>query len=249
MNQQIFSILLLPFLGTVLGAFSVFFIGDHKDSKLQQRLSGFSAGVMTAAAVWSLLLPALEQSKHLGVWAFLPAAGGLWAGFLFLLVVERLVARLYHTESSLLSMILAVTLHNLPEGMAVGVVAVGWLCPETTVTTTAALMLALGIGLQNLPEGAIISLPLRRCGMKTGAAFGCGVLSGIVEPIGTVLTLSMAAWIVPWLPWLLGFSAGTMLYVVVLELIPEACSHRGYTGGAAFLAGFSLMMLLDVLLG
>jgi ZIP family zinc transporter len=223
-------------------------------------LNGFASGVMVAASVWSLIIPAIDQSAHLGQWAFLPAFVGVWGGFLFLLALDLLIPHL-HLNSDCpegtacglgksTMMVLAVALHNLPEGMAVGVVVAGFLSGSTGITAAGVLALALGIALQNLPEGAIISMPLRSNGMKRGKAFGYGVLSGIVEPLGAVLTIMLADLLVPVLPYLLAFSAGAMLYVVVEELIPEMSEGEHSNIGTVFFAvGFSLMMVLDVALG
>ena len=215
---------------------------------------------MVAASVWSLIIPAIDQSAHLGQWAFLPAFVGVWGGFLFLLALDHLIPHL-HLNSDCpegtacglgksTMMVLAVALHNLPEGMAVGVVVAGFLSGSTGITAAGVLALALGIALQNLPEGAIISMPLRSNGMKRGKAFGYGVLSGIVEPLGAILTIMLADLLVPVLPYLLAFSAGAMLYVVVEELIPEMSEGEHSNIGTVFFAvGFSLMMVLDVALG
>ncbi|MBQ2245268.1 MAG: ZIP family metal transporter, partial [Oscillospiraceae bacterium] len=220
----------------------------------------FAAGVMVAASVWSLIIPAMDQSAHMGKLAFIPAFVGVWAGFLFLLLLDHFIPHL-HLNSDCpegtacglgksTMMVLAVALHNLPEGMAVGVVVAGFLSGSTGITAAGVLALALGIALQNLPEGAIISMPLRSNGMKRGKAFGYGVLSGIVEPLGAVLTIMLADLLVPVLPYLLAFSAGAMLYVVVEELIPEMSEGEHSNIGTVFFAvGFSLMMVLDVALG
>ena len=250
----------LPFLGTILGAACVFFLKDKMNRSLQRFLLGFAGGVMVAASVWSLIIPAMEQSEHLGKLAFLPSFIGVWGGFLFLLALDKLIPHLHigsecpEGKSCNLGkstmMVLAVALHNLPEGMAVGVVVAGWLTGSETISFAAALVLSLGIALQNLPEGAIISMPLKSNGMRKGRAFGYGVLSGVVEPIGAIITILLAQWIVPALPYLLTFSAGAMLYVVVEELIPEMSEgEHSNLGTIAFAAGFTLMMVLDVALG
>ena len=254
------SAIFIPFLGTILGAGCVFFLKDKMNRSLQRLLLGFAAGVMVAASVWSLIIPAMEQSEHLGKLAFLPSFIGVWAGFLFLLGLDKLIPHLHigsecpeGTSCNLgksTMMVLAVALHNLPEGMAVGVVVAGWLSGSETISFAAALVLSLGIALQNLPEGAIISMPLKSNGMRKGKAFGYGVLSGVVEPIGAIITILLAQWIVPALPYLLTFSAGAMLYVVVEELIPEMSEgEHSNLGTIAFAAGFTLMMVLDVALG
>ena len=260
MHIQILSVVLLPFLGTVLGAAGVFFLRGKMPLQLQRGLTGFAAGVMVAASVWSLISPAMDQSAHMGRLAFLPAFVGVWGGFLFLLLLDRVIPHL-HLNSTCpegakcglgksTMMVLAVALHNLPEGMAVGVVAAGWLTGSQRISGAMALALSLGIALQNLPEGAIISMPLKSGGMKRGRAFGYGVLSGVVEPIGAVMTILLAELVVPVLPYLLSFSAGAMLYVVVEELIPEMSEgEHSHIGTILFAAGFTLMMVLDVALG
>ena len=260
MTFHILSAVLLPFLGTTLGAAGVFFLNGKMNRNLQRALSGFAAGVMVAASVWSLIVPAMEQSAHLGKLAFLPAFIGVWGGVLFLFLLDRLIPHLHlnsqQPEGSASNlgkstmMVLAVALHNLPEGMAVGVVAAGWLTGNESISAATALALSLGIALQNMPEGAIISMPLNSNGMHKGKAFGYGILSGIIEPIGAVVTILLAELIVPFLPYLLSFAAGAMLYVVVEELIPEASEGEHSNLGTIFFAiGFSLMMVLDVALG
>ena len=227
---------------------------------IQRALTGFAAGVMVAASVWSLLIPAMEQAADLGKLAFFPAAVGFWLGILFLLLLDHLIPHLHQNslqaegpKSQLqrtTMMVLAVTLHNIPEGMAVGVVYAGYLAGTAQITAAGALALSLGIAIQNFPEGAIISMPLRAEGMKKGRAFWGGVLSGIVEPIGAVLTILAAGIVVPALPYLLSFAAGAMLYVVVEELIPEMSQGQHSNVGTVFFAvGFSVMMVLDVALG
>ena len=252
--------ILIPFLGTSFGAACVFFMRQALNKQIQRALTGFAAGVMVAASIWSLLIPAIEQSARLRTLAFLPAAAGFWLGILFLLLLDRLVPHLHlgsdqaeGPKSQLqrtTMMILAVTLHNIPEGMAVGVVYAGYLSGASQITAAGALALSLGIAIQNFPEGAIISMPLRAEGMKKGRAFLGGVLSGVVEPIGAVLTVLAAGLVVPALPYLLSFAAGAMLYVVVEELIPEMSEGKHSNIGTVFFAiGFSLMMVLDVALG
>ena len=260
MTGQVLRGILLPFLGTTVGSACVFFMKGEMNRTLQRSLTGLAAGVMVAASVWSLLIPAMEQSSHMGKLAFLPAFIGLWGGFLFLLALDHLIPHLHlnsqcpeGTECNLgrsTMMVLAVALHNLPEGMAVGVVLAGWMNGNETISAASALALSLGIAFQNLPEGAIISMPLRSGGMKRGKAFAYGVLSGVVEPIGAVLTILLASLVVPVLPYFLSFSAGAMLYVVVEELIPEMSEGEHSNIGTVFFAlGFSLMMVLDVALG
>lgn len=252
--------ILIPFLGTALGAACVFFMQRSLSDGVQRALTGFAAGVMVAASVWSLLIPAIEQSSGSGVPAFLPAFAGFWLGILFLLTLDHLIPHL-HAKSEQAEgpksrlrrttmMVLAVTLHNIPEGMAVGVVYAGWLSGSAQITAAGALALSLGIAIQNFPEGAIISMPLRAEGMKKSRAFLGGVLSGVVEPVGAVLTILAAGLIVPALPYLLSFAAGAMLYVVVEELVPEMSQGRHSNVGTVFFAvGFSVMMVLDVALG
>ena len=252
--------ILIPFLGTSLGAGCVFFLKKSLSDGIQRALTGFAAGVMVAASVWSLLIPAMEQAADLGRLAFFPAAVGFWLGILFLLLLDHLIPHLHQNslqaegpKSQLqrtTMMVLAVTLHNIPEGMAVGVVYAGYLAGTAQITAAGALALSLGIAIQNFPEGAIISMPLRAEGMKKGRAFWGGVLSGIVEPIGAVLTILAAGIVVPALPYLLSFAAGAMLYVVVEELIPEMSQGQHSNVGTVFFAvGFSVMMVLDVALG
>ena len=227
---------------------------------IQRSLAGFAAGVMVAASIWSLLIPAIEQSESMGKLSFLPAFIGFWSGVLFLLLLDRLIPHLHvgseqaeGPKSKLgrtTMMMLAVTLHNIPEGMAVGVVYAGFLSGNTQITAASALALSLGIAIQNFPEGAIISMPLRAEGEKKSKAFLGGVISGVVEPIGAVLTIVAAQFVIPALPYLLSFAAGAMLYVVVEELIPEMSQGRHSNLGTVFFAvGFSVMMALDVALG
>ena len=258
--MEAFYGILIPFLGTSLGAACVFFMRKTLSERVQRALTGFAAGVMVAASVWSLLIPAIEESSTMGKWSFVPAAAGFWIGILFLLALDHIIPHL-HAKSGQTEgprsrlqrttmMVLAVTLHNIPEGMAVGVVYAGYLSGSAQLTAAGALALSLGIAIQNFPEGAIISMPLRAEGMKKGSAFAGGVLSGIVEPIGAVLTIMAARLIVPALPYLLSFAAGAMLYVVVEELIPEMSQGEHSNLGTVFFAvGFSVMMVLDVALG
>lgn len=259
MSQTVYGVL-IPFLGTSLGAACVFFMRRQFSDAVQRVLIGFAAGVMVAASVWSLLIPAIEQVAWMGKLAFLPAFVGFWIGILFLLGLDHLIPHLHarsnQTEGpksrlqKTTMMVLAVTLHNIPEGMAVGVVYAGLLSGTAQITAAGALALSLGIAIQNLPEGAIISMPLRTEGESRGRAFLSGVLSGVVEPIGAVLTILGASLIVPALPYLLSFAAGAMLYVVVEELIPEMSQGKhSNLGTLAFAAGFSIMMALDMALG
>ena len=252
--------ILIPFLGTSLGATSVFFLKKSLGDYIQRALTGFAAGVMVAASIWSLLIPAMDQSEAFGKLAFFPAVVGFWMGILFLLLLDHIIPHLHRNSQQAegphsqlqrtTMMVLAVTLHNIPEGMAVGVVYAGYLSGTAQITAAGALALSLGIAIQNFPEGAIISMPLRAEGMSKGRAFWGGVLSGVVEPIGAVLTILAASVIVPALPYLLSFAAGAMLYVVVEELIPEMSQgEHSDIGTVLFAVGFSLMMVLDVALG
>lgn len=252
--------ILIPFLGTSLGASSVFFLGKSPHPLIQRGLTGFAAGVMVAASVWSLLIPAMEQAAHMGPWAVFPAAGGFWLGILFLLLLDRIIPHLHMNSrqaegpktvlGKTAMLVLAVTLHNLPEGMAVGVVYAGLQAGSPELSSASALALSLGIAIQNFPEGAIISMPMRASGAGKFRSFIYGVLSGVVEPAGALLTILAAPWVVPVLPYLLSLAAGAMIYVVVEELIPETSQGRHSNLGAVFFAaGFTLMMILDVTLG
>ncbi len=252
--------LLIPFLGTAAGAGCVFFL--QKDLKLgvQRALTGFAAGVMVAASIWSLIVPAIEQNRAMGRWAFLPAFIGFWLGIGFLLLLDHAIPHLHRRIdqaegpkshlSRTIMMVLAVTLHNIPEGMAVGVVYAGLRTGSANITAGGALALALGIAIQNFPEGAIISMPLYAEGKSKPRSFWLGVLSGAVEPVFGGLTVIVAGLVVPAMPYLLSFAAGAMLYVVVEELIPEMSAGEHSNIGVLFFAvGFSLMMALDVALG
>ena len=260
MPVELWQGLLIPFAGTALGSACVIFLKNNLSDTLQRVLTGFAAGVMVAASVWSLLLPAMEQSQSMGKWSFVPAVAGFWLGILFLLGLDRLIPHLHRgsTEAEGVKsrlkrttmLTLAVALHNIPEGMAVGAVYAGWLYGDSSITLAGALSLSLGIAIQNFPEGAIISLPLRAEGLSKPRAFLYGALSGIVEPIGALLTVLLAAVMVPVLPYALSFAAGAMIYVVVEELIPEMSSGKhSNVGTVLFAAGFTLMMTLDVALG
>ena len=252
--------ILIPFLGTTLGAACVFFLKKALSESLQRALTGFAAGVMVAASVWSLLIPAIEQASGMGRLSFAPAVIGFWCGILFLLLLDHVIPHLHrnceqiegpksHLQRSTM-LLLAVTLHNIPEGMAVGVMYAGYLSGNAQITAAGALALSLGIAIQNFPEGAIISMPLRAEGMNKSKAFLCGTLSGIVEPIGALLTILAAQHIIAFLPYFLSFAAGAMLYVVVEELIPEMSQGRHSNLGTLFFAiGFTMMMALDVGLG
>ena len=243
--------LLIPFIGTSLGAACVLFMKNELSVKTTKMLSGFAAGVMIAASVWSLLIPALEQSQSLGKMQFVPAVTGFMLGMFFLLILDTITPHM-HLDNSVEGpmMVLAVTLHNIPEGMAVGVLYASWISGTTTITRAAALSLAIGIAIQNFPEGAIISMPLHSTGSSKLRAFVYGVLSGIVEPIAGILTILAIGIIEPVMPYLLSFAAGAMIYVVIEELVPEM-SEGGHSNRAtiAFMVGFCLMMTLDVMLG
>ena len=258
--MEVFYGILIPFLGTALGASCVFFMKKSLNDGIQRMLAGFAAGVMVAASIWSLLIPAMNQSQSMGRLSFIPAAAGFWMGILFLLALDHIIPHLHQNSKNAegpkvrlkrtTMMVLAVTLHNLPEGMAVGVVYAGYLTGSAEITAAGALALSLGIAIQNFPEGAIVSLPLVAEGMKKSKAFAEGILSGIVEVIGAALTILAARYIVPSLPYLLSFAAGAMLYVVVEELIPEMSQgDHSHSGPIFFALGFSLMMILDVALG
>lgn len=251
---------LIPFLGTTLGAACVFFMRDAIKPILQKILLGFASGVMVAASIWSLLIPAMEMSEEMGKLAFIPAAIGFSFGILFLLGMDKIIPHM-HTEhakpegikssfAKTTMLMLAVTLHNIPEGMAVGVVFAGMLSKSSSITAAGAFALAIGIAIQNFPEGAIISMPLKSQGMSKKKAFLYGTLSGIVEPIGAVITILLSSYFIPILPYLLAFAAGAMLYVVVEELIPESAEgEHSNMGTIGFAAGFLIMMILDVALG
>jgi len=253
--------LLIPFLGTSLGSACVFPMKNTLSIPVQRVLTGFAAGVMTAASVWSLLIPAIEQNADImGKFAFIPAAIGFLIGIGFLLMLDQLIPHIHMNSDKAeglrtklpknIMMLLAVTLHNIPEGMAVGVVYAGYLYGGSEITAAGALALAVGIAIQNFPEGAIISMPLKAEGMSKGGAFLSGVISGAVEPLGALLTIAAAGLVIPAMPYLLSFAAGAMIYVVVEELIPEmSAGEHSNIGTVAFAAGFVTMMILDVALG
>ena len=257
--MQLLAGLLIPFAGTALGSAMVFFMrGMHKE--IERLLLGFASGVMIAASVWSLLIPAIDMAGEMGQVAWIPAAGGFLGGMAFLLVLDSLIPHL-HLESTepegvettlkkTTMLVLAVTLHNIPEGMSVGVTFAGAMIGDAGITMAGAFALAVGIAIQNFPEGAIISLPLRGEGMGRRKSFLYGAASGVVEPIGAFLTILLSAYITPVLPYLLAFAAGAMVYVVVEELIPEASRDpHSHIGTAGFAMGFLIMMVLDVALG
>ena len=256
---QMMAGVLLPFLGTTLGAAMVFFLKDSISNTLQRILTGFAAGVMVAASFWSLLQPALEESAHLGRLSFLPAAAGFLIGMGFLLLLDEVTPHMHMTKEEegpatslkrTTKLILAVTLHNIPEGMAVGVVYANILSGNTFISGAGALALAIGIAIQNFPEGAIVSMPLMAEGMPRKQTFLYGVLSGVVEPAAAIVTILASGLISSLLPYLLAFAAGAMFYVVVEELIPEMSEGKHSNWGTvAFSLGFVLMMILDVALG
>ena len=254
------SILLIPFAGTVLGAALVFFMRKELPDRVNKSLLGFASGVMVAASVWSLLIPSMEMGASSGKWSVLPAAVGFLLGIGFLLLIDEITPHLHvgtdepegpRSRLSRTAMLaLAVTIHNLPEGMAVGVVAAGALQGDIGITAAGAMATALGIAIQNVPEGAIVAMPMRAAGNSRTRAFLIGSLSGAVEPIGAVAVILLASLLTPALPFLLAFAAGAMMYVVVEELIPEASSgHHSNLSTLGFALGFVLMMVMDVALG
>ena len=259
MSSEILLGILIPFAGTSLGAAMVFVLKKNISDSLQKILTGFAAGVMVAASFWSLLQPALDSSEGMGGLSFLPAAIGFLVGVGFLLLLDVITPHMHLNKQDegpksglkrTTKLILAVTLHNIPEGMAVGVVYAGFKSGNAGITSAGALALAVGIAIQNFPEGAIVSMPLRAEGMKKGKTFLCGALSGIVEPVAAIITILAAGLVVPVLPYLLAFAAGAMMYVVVEELIPEMSDGKHSNWGTiAFSLGFVLMMILDVALG
>ena len=258
--SSIFAGIMIPFIGTTAGAACVFFLKNALKPSVQKAFLGFASGVMVAASVWSLLIPSMDMSGHMGKLAFIPASVGFLLGIGFLLLLDEIIPHLHiDTEQpegpksdwkKSTMLVLAVTLHNIPEGMAVGVVYAGYISGNTGITAMAALVLAIGIAIQNFPEGAIISLPLRSEGLSRSKSFLYGYLSGVVEPIAAVITILAAGIITPALPYLLSFAAGAMLYVVVEELIPEMSQGKhSNIGVIAFAVGFGIMMMLDVALG
>lgn len=252
--------LLIPLFGTILGSAFVFFMKDEMSVRLQKSLLGFASGVMIAASVWSLLIPAMEMETYSGKWAVIPAAIGFLMGMGFLLLIDELTPHLHigtdkpeglRSHLSKTAMLaLAVTIHNLPEGMAVGVVFAGAENGASQIPLASAIAVSLGIAIQNIPEGAIISMPMRAAGNNRWRSFLIGSLSGAVEPIGAIAVLLLASFLLPILPYMLAFAAGAMFYVVVEELIPEASSgQHSNLSTIGFSIGFVLMMLLDVMMG
>ena len=258
--MDLFWGLIIPFLGTTLGSAMVFFMKNKINNKVEKILLGFASGVMIAASVWSLLIPSIDMAEEQGVIAWIPATVGFLLGMLFLLVLDSVIPHLHlNTDKpegikakvqKTTMMVLAVTLHNIPEGMAVGVVFAGAIAQNTGITMAGAIALAIGIAIQNFPEGAIISMPLKSEGMSKSKAFLYGTLSGIVEPIGAIITIALTNLVVPILPYFLSFAAGAMIYVVVEELIPESQNGEHSNIGTIGVAiGFVIMMILDVALG
>lgn len=257
--SEVFKGILIPFIGTTFGACFVLFMKKNLSTLVEKALDGFAAGVMVAASIWSLLIPAINQSEYIGKLSFIPAATGFWIGILFLLLLDHLIPHMHQHSSEdegpksnftrVTKLVLAVTLHNIPEGMAVGVVYAGWIAGNKDISIMSALVLSIGIAIQNIPEGAVISMPLHAQGVPKKKAFAYGVLSGAVEPAGAIITIVLSGIIIPALPYLLSFAAGAMLYVVIEELIPEM-SQGKHTDISTimFAVGFSLMMVLDVAL-
>ena len=252
--------LLIPFLGTTLGSAMVFLMKNKMNKKVQKLLLGFASGVMIAASIWSLITPSIEMAEEQGIVSWIPAAIGFLFGIIFLLVLDSIIPHLHLNSKkpegikaklkNTTMMVLAVTLHNIPEGMAVGVVFAGVLAQNTTITLAGAFALSIGIAIQNFPEGAIISMPLKNEGMSKPKAFLYGTLSGIVEPIGAIITILLTGIVTPILPYLLSFAAGAMIYVVVEELIPESqAGEHSNIGTIGVAIGFVIMMILDVALG
>ena len=258
--MEVFWGLVIPFLGTTLGSGMVFLMKNKINKKIEKLLLGFASGVMISASVWSLLIPSIDMAKTQNVVEWIPAAVGFLLGIIFLLVLDSIIPHLHlNTDKpegikakiqKTTMMVLAVTLHNIPEGMAVGVVFAGALAQNTGITMAGAIVLAVGIAIQNFPEGAIISMPLKSEGMSKSKAFLYGTLSGVVEPIGALLTIALTNVVVPILPYFLSFATGAMIYVVVEELIPEAQEGEHSNIGTIGVAiGFVIMMILDVALG
>lgn len=257
--SEVFKGILIPFIGTTFGACFVLFMKKNLSTLVEKALDGFAAGVMVAASIWSLLIPAINQSEYMGKLSFIPAATGFWIGILFLLLLDHLIPHMHQHSGEdegpknnftrVTKLVLAVTLHNIPEGMAVGVVYAGWIAGNKDISIMSALVLSIGIAIQNIPEGAVISMPLHAQGVPKKKAFAYGVLSGAVEPAGAIITIVLSGIIIPALPYLLSFAAGAMLYVVIEELIPEM-SQGKHTDISTimFAVGFSLMMVLDVAL-
>ena len=259
MRSYIIFGLAVPFIGTTLGSACVFFMKKSLGASVSRALSGFAAGVMTAASVWSLIIPSIERCADMGRLSFIPALIGFWSGVIFLLLLDRVLPLIRQSGGNAggsdkakrtAMLALAVTIHNIPEGMAVGAIYAGLRSGGADISAGGALALALGVAIQNIPEGAIISMPLRAKGRGKLSSFGCGALSGSVEPVFGAITLLLAGLAIPVMPYLLAFAAGAMIYVAVTELIPEMLSDaRPGAGVSSFAMGFTLMMSLDVALG
>ena len=260
MNMTVFTGIMIPFLGTMLGSACVYVMKGEMKESTQKILAGFASGVMIAASVWSMLIPSLNQAESMGTFAFVPAAVGFLAGIGFLLALDHLIPHIHmgsdevegpHVKLKKTTlMVLAVTLHNIPEGMAVGIVYAGYVSGNHMISFASALALAIGIAIQNFPEGAIVSMPLYAQGQSKHKAFLQGTLSGLVEPIASFITILISSAIIPFLPYLLSFAAGAMLYVVVEELIPEMAQGEHSNKGTIFFAfGFVIMMILDTVMG
>ena len=258
--MEVFWGLVIPFIGTTLGSAMVFFMKNKINNKVEKILLGFASGVMIAASIWSLLIPSIDMANEQGLIAWIPATVGFLLGMFFLLVLDSIIPHLHLNSSKpegiksklqkTTMMVLAVTLHNIPEGMAVGVVFAGAISQNSGITLAGAFALAVGIAIQNFPEGAIISMPLKSEGASKLKSFLYGTLSGIVEPIGALITIALTNMVVPVLPYFLSFAAGAMIYVVVEELIPESQSGEHSNIGTVGVAiGFVIMMILDVALG
>lgn len=260
MKIEIILSIILPFIGTTLGSFMVFFMKNKINEKFQKILIGFAAGVMVAASIWSLIMPSIDASSNLGDLSFLPAAIGFLLGMTFLLLLDTFIPHIHinSNEKEGVStnlkkstmLVFAVALHNIPEGMAVGVVLAGAYYGDSIITLSGALSLAIGIAIQNFPEGAIISMPLKEDGLSRKKSFALGVFSGVLEPIAALITIFLVSYITPVLPYVLSFAAGAMIYVVIEELIPESQAGK-HTNIAtiSFAIGFVLMMVLDIALG
>lgn len=247
---------LIPFIGTSLGASLVYLMKNKINHTIEKILLGFASGVMIAASVWSLLIPAIERSEEAGIIPWLPSAIGFILGILSLIMIDRLTSKMNDEASHIddkmkktKMLFLAVTIHNIPEGMAVGVIFAGFLAGAPGITLAGSFALAIGIAIQNFPEGAIISMPLKNAGLSKNKAFFWGVISGIVEPIASGITIALTSLVVPILPYLLAFAAGAMIYVVVHELIPDAQKENNNFGPLGVALGFTIMMILDVALG
>ena len=252
--------ILIPFVGTSLGAACVYIMKKEMNPFVNKALLGFASGVMIAASVWSLIIPAIDMSSNMGKLSFIPAAVGVLVGILFLLMLDKLIPHLHSNSNEpegikknnlkkATMLVLAVVIHNIPEGMAVGIVFAGALNEGALLTLAGAFALSIGIAIQNFPEGAIISMPLISEGLSKNKAFLYGVLSGVVEPIGAIVTIMFSGLITPFMPYLLSFAAGAMIYVVVEELIPEASQgEHSNVGTIGFAIGFVIMMILDVAL-